>query len=205
MARHTVRQELIGVLAFIGVIWLVFAIECVLPGRLESYGITPRTQRGLVGIVAAPFLHADFAHLAANTVPLAVLLILLAGSTARSWLVVAAIVLGGGVLLWIFGRSATHIGASGLIYGLIAFLIVSGFCELRIVPLIIAVAVGFLYGGTLIAGVLPRSSSPISWDGHLFGAIAGGLTAYLLTMSRSKLATSTDSEIHSASGKIRGF
>lgn len=173
-------------LAFVGVIWLVFVVDCAFPGRLDAYGITPRTQRGLVGIVVAPFLHANFAHLAANTVPLAILLILLAGSTARSWLVVVAIVLGGGGLLWLFGRSATHIGASGLIYGLIAFLIVSGLCELRFVPLIVAVAVGFLYGGTLIAGVLPRLSSPVSWDGHLFGAIAGGLTAYLVTQGRNR-------------------
>jgi membrane associated rhomboid family serine protease len=118
----------------------------------------------------------------------------LAGSTARSWLVVAAIILGGGMLLWLFGRSATHIGASGLIYGLIAFLILSGLCELRKVPLIVAVAVGFLYGGTLIGGVLPRSSSTISWDGHLFGAIAGGLTAYVLTKRRNKSESPIASE-----------
>src|SRR5262245_32005887 len=118
MAKPTDRQEVLEALAIVGVIWLVFAAECALPGRLTPYGITPRTQRGLIGIVAAPFLHADIRHVAANTIPLAVLLVLLAGSTNRASIVVVSIVLGGGTLLWLFGRSATHIGASGLVFGL---------------------------------------------------------------------------------------
>jgi membrane associated rhomboid family serine protease len=74
-----------------------------------------------------------------------------------------------------------HIGASGLISGLAAFLILSGFLEQRIVPLLIALLVGFLYGGSLLLSVLPRFGSQVSWDGHLCGAIAGGLVAYALT------------------------
>jgi membrane associated rhomboid family serine protease len=80
-----------------------------------------------------------------------------------------------------FGRPATHIGASGLIYGLIAYLLVSGISERRFVPMVIAIVVGFLYGGTLASGILPTSESHISWEGHLFGAIAGGSIALLLT------------------------
>ena len=127
-----------------------------------------------------PFLHANLHHLVSNTIPLFVLLILLAGSRAESWEVVVIISCLGGFLLWIFGRPAVHIGASGLISGLVAFLILSGFLERRIVPLLIALVVGFLYGGSLILGVLPRIGSQISWDGHLCGAIAGGLVAYAL-------------------------
>jgi membrane associated rhomboid family serine protease len=78
----------------------------------------------------------------------------------------------------------THVGASGLIYGLIAFLLVSGFLERRIVPLVISIVVGFLYGGTLLAGIVPDLGSHVSWEGHLLGAVAGGLVAGLLT-SRS--------------------
>src|SRR5262249_24029802 len=110
MAMHTIREELFGVLAFVGLIWIIFIIECILPLRLETYGITPRTWGGLIGIPAAPFLHASFAHLLANTVPLTVLLLLLARSKANSWQIVAYIVLLGGAGLWIFGRPATHIG-----------------------------------------------------------------------------------------------
>ena len=128
-----------------------------------------------------PFLHANLHHLVGNTVPLIVLLILLAGSRAESWEVVLMISCLGGLLLWVFGRPAVHIGASGLISGLAAFLILSGLLEQRIIPLLIALVVVFLYGSSLILGVLPRIASQISWDGHLCGAIAGGLVAYALT------------------------
>jgi membrane associated rhomboid family serine protease len=184
MAKHTVREELNAVLAFVGFIWFVFIIGHIMPFRLENFGITPRTLGGLVGIPAAPFLHANLAHLINNTIPLTVLLILLAGSKAESWAIVTYVVLLGGLLLWLFGRPATHIGASSLIYGLVAYLIVSGICERRFVPMAIAVLVGFLYGGTLASGLLPRWKSPVSWEGHLFGAVAGGAIAYLMTRHR---------------------
>ena len=87
----------------------------------------------------------------------------------------------GGGLLWVVGRPAVHIGASGLISGLTTFLILSGFLEKRIVPLLIAVLVGFFYGGSLVLGVIPRFGSQVSWEGHLCGAIAGSVIAYLLT------------------------
>jgi membrane associated rhomboid family serine protease len=186
MAKHAIRDELFGVLAFVGLIWCVFVVGHVLPFRLESFGVTPRTLIGLVGIPAAPFLHANLGHLLANTIPLTILLLLLAGSKAESWVIVVYITLLGGALLWMFGRPATHIGASGLIYGLIAFLVLSGIWERRIVPLIISVVVGIFYGGTLVSGILPSSISYISWEGHLFGAIAGGIVAYLLTTERYK-------------------
>jgi membrane associated rhomboid family serine protease len=178
-ASHTVAEELHGIVLFVGSIWAVFLLTFVFPS-LDSLGIVPRTLAGLVGIVAAPFLHANAHHLFSNTIPLVVLLTLLAGSKARSWEIVAGVAVLGGLLLWTFGRSATHIGASGLIFGLIAFLIISGIMEKRIVPLIVTVVVGFLYGGTLLWGILPQFGSQTSWDGHLCGAIAGGMVAYAL-------------------------
>jgi len=190
MSRHTVREELLGVIIFVGVVWCVFVVGYVLPLQLQSFGITPRTLRGLVGIPAAPFLHANLAHLISNTIPLTVLLLLLAGSRPQSWAIVIYIVLLGGALLWLFGRPATHIGASGLIYGLIAYLIVSGICEGRMIPLIISIVVAFLYGGTLASGILPGTAPRISWEGHLFGAIAGGTIAYLLTKHRDSTQSS---------------
>jgi membrane associated rhomboid family serine protease len=179
-SSHTIRQELSGVVLFVGAIWAVYFASLGFPG-LDHYGVIPRKLVGLVGIAAMPFLHANLHHLLSNTIPLIVLLILLAGSRAESWEVVVIISVLGGVLLWIFGRPAVHIGASGLISGLTAFLILSGFLEQRIIPLLIALLVGFLYGGSLILGVLPRVGSQISWDGHLYGAIAGGIVAYALT------------------------
>ncbi len=184
MAKHTIREELVGVIAFVGVVWCVFIIGYVLPFRLEAFGITPRTRSGLVGILAAPFLHANLGHLINNTIPLTVLLLLLAGSKAQSWKIVFYIVLLSGALLWLFGRPATHIGASGLIYGLVAYLILSGIREQRLVPMIISIVVGFLYGGTLASGLVPRLGSQVSWEGHLLGAIAGGVVAYVMTQDR---------------------
>lgn len=185
MAKHSVREELYGVLAFVSLIWCVFVIGHVLPFRLESFGITPRTLRGLAGIPTAPFLHENLAHLISNTVPLTVLLVLLAGSKPQSWAIVTLIVLLSGSLLWLFGRTANHIGASGLIFGLIAYLLVSGLREMRFVPMMIAIVVGFFYGGTLALGVLPMWGSHISWEGHLFGALAGVVIAVLMTRDRN--------------------
>ena len=128
-----------------------------------------------------PFLHYDLTHILSNTVPLFVLLALLVGSRAQPWVVVVEIVLLGGFLLWLLGRLKIHIGASGLIFGLIAFLIVCGFREGQLVSFGIAVLVGFIYGGTLVFGVLPRLKSYVSWEGHLCGAVAGGIVAYALT------------------------
>ena len=176
---HAIRRELSGVILFIAAIWAVFFASWVFPG-VDQYGVVPRRMIGLVGIPAMPFLHANLQHILSNTIPLFILLILLAGSRAASWKVVVFVSLLGGLLLWIFGREAIHIGASGLISGLTAFLILSGLLERRFIPLLIALIVGFLYGGSLILGVIPRFGSQISWDGHLCGALAGAVVAWAL-------------------------
>ena len=180
--RHTVREELRGILIFVGVIWAVFVVSLVFPD-LNRLGLIPRTFRGLIGIAAMPFLHANVQHLIGNTVPLVVLLALLAGSRARSWETVLEIALLGGALLWAFGRSAVHVGASGLIFGLAVFLVVSGFLEKRLIPILIALVVAFLYGGSILSGMIPRFGSEVSWDGHLYGALAGATVAWFLTRS----------------------
>ena len=179
-AAHKVRDELRGILAFIGVIWVGFLLSLAVPS-LKDFGLVPRSLVGLVGIPSMPFLHASFGHLLRNTIPLFILLALLAGSKARSWEIVGVVVLLGGTLLWLFGIRGNHIGASGLIFGLVTYLLFSGFLEKRLIPLLVSLAVGFLYGGTLLWGVLPRIGSQVSWDGHLWGAVAGGLVSYVLT------------------------
>lgn len=182
--KHTAREEFRGVAIFVATIWCVYLADFAIPGKLSSWGLVPRTLWGLTGIPLAPFLHANFSHLLSNTVPLVCLLLLLAGSRTRTWETVAEIVVCGGALLWLFGRSAIHVGASGLIYGLVAFLLVSGFREKRFVPLLVALVVGFLYGGTLVSGILPSVGSEVSWDGHLCGALAGGAIAYFANPPR---------------------
>lgn len=177
--KHSIKDELHFVLTFIGIVWGVFFVDVLLDGALNRYGLAPRQISGLVGVVTMPFLHGSWQHLISNSVPLIVLLCLLAGSRANTYTVVPQIMILGGLLLWVFGRSHTiHIGASGLVYALIAFLIVSGFTEGRLSALAIAIFVGVSYGATLFSNVLPvQAESRISWDGHLCGAIAGGILA----------------------------
>ncbi|MGB1010496.1 MAG: rhomboid family intramembrane serine protease [Thiolinea sp.] len=175
---HQIREELPLVAAFIAAIWVVFVLDRFLP--LENLGLVPRNISHLPGILAMPFLHGDWGHIMSNTVPLIVLLTLLAGSKANSRWIVLGIVVMGGLLLWLFGRgSALHIGASGLVFGLAVFLIVSGFLERRTVPIIVAVVVTFLYGSSLLSGIMPFQKG-VSWDGHLFGGLAGGLVAWFM-------------------------
>ena len=175
---HSVKAELSLALIFVSTIWLVFILDRFLP--LEVFGLVPRTIGGLTGIVTMPFLHQDLRHIFSNTPPLILLLTLLAGSRGNSKVIVSLLVVVGGVLLWLFGRGhSLHIGASGLVFGLITFLIASGFFEKRMRTMIISGLVGFLYGTTILMGILPGQSG-VSWDGHLFGGIAGVLVAWLL-------------------------
>ncbi len=187
--KHTIQQELHGVLIFIAVLWGVYVLDWIVPGQFANWGIVPRTLWGLVGIPLSPFIHDGLGHLLSNTIPLCILLMLLAGSRVRSWETVTEIILLGGALLWVFGRPATHVGASLLVYGLIVFLIVSGYREKRLVPILVAILVGFLYGTTLLWGVLPTIGAHVSWDGHLCGAIAGGLLGYFSVGKQSVTAS----------------
>lgn len=183
--KHAIRDEFRYVLIFVAVIWAVFILDSLIPAiDLNQWGLVPRQFVGLLGIPLMPFLHGGVGHIASNTVPLIVLLVLMAGSRTRTWETVAEITILGGALLWIFGRAQassgqtlSHVGASGLVYGLIAFLIVAGFREKRILSLVIALGVGFFFGATLLSGVIPRGNG-VSWDGHLCGAVAGAALAY---------------------------
>ena len=174
---HKVKQELFPILVFIASIWLIFILDLFLP--LEKLGLVPRSIAHLPGIVAMPFLQSDLSHITSNTPPLIRLMTLLAGSKANSKVIVATIILLGGLLLWLFGRGyAIHIGASGLVVGLATFLIISGLMEKRLLPMIISIVVAVLYGSTIITGVLPLQKS-VSWDGHLMGGIAGAISAWV--------------------------
>lgn len=198
--KNEIKKELIGLVAVIGTIWLVFALDVILPAKLTAWGVTPRTIWGLVGIPLSPFLHSGFAHLLSNTIPLAVLLVLMAGSRSETLSTVAEIAISGGTLLWLFGRNGTadapivHVGASGLIYGMITFLIVAGFRERRFASLAVAMVVAVLYGSTLFFGVLPLAQG-VSWDGHLAGAVAGAALAYF-TVGQEPRAQAELDELH---------
>jgi len=161
-------------LVLIGAIWAAFLVDLLVPLR-GLLALVPRTAGGARGIVGMPFAHLNFQHLIANTVPLLVLSALLV-AVGRGWRSVVLIALLNGALLWTFGRPAAHIGASGLVYGLAGLLLVLGAVERKLLPILASVLVAVLYGGALWSGVLPTQEG-VSWDGHLTGAIAGGIVA----------------------------
>jgi membrane associated rhomboid family serine protease len=176
--KHSIRDELHWVLLFVVSLWVVAGLDAIIPLDFNDYGLRPRSIGGLLGIPLMTFLHGSWGHLFSNSIPLLILLTLLAGSRANSLVVVIGLMLMGGALLWLFGRSRIHIGASLLVYGLVGYLIAAGFIERRPISIIVAVIVGLLYGTTILWGVLPTAGKDVSWDGHLCGALAGIGLAY---------------------------
>lgn len=166
-----------NVILFIVFIWLIFFINVFLSLDLYRFGIIPRQINGLYGIIASPLLHANLYHLIANTVPLFILMITLVIFYKRiAGEVIVMIIFIGNALVWLFARPSVHIGASGLIYGIAGFLFFIGLFHKSFKSLIIAIIIAFFYGG-LIWGVMPFNPY-ISWEGHLFGAVAGLILAY---------------------------
>lgn len=169
--------------ALIVLIWAVSIVGFVFDGFLRSFALVPRDLWHLPGVVTMPFLHQGFGHLAANTVPLAAFGGLLLTRGVDYFLrALVLVTLGGGLLLWLFGRSAAHIGASGVVFGLFGLLVARAFFAKSVESLLIAFVVMLGYGG-LIWGVLPTDAG-VSWDGHLAGLIAGVGTARLLHAAR---------------------
>jgi len=179
------KEQIKDTLIIVGFIWLVWLVDFLLPFiNLNQYGIEPRTLHGLIGILFAPFLHANIFHLISNTVPLTVLLFILIKFYEKQAIIVIFLsIILGGTLVWLFGRSAIHVGASGLIYSLAAFNVVFGFLQKKFVNIAISLLVVFLYGG-LIWGIFPTWYF-ISWEGHLFGAVVGVLLAFILNKNKS--------------------
>lgn len=172
-------------------LWLVEATDTVfLSDRLETHGIAPRQVDGLEGIVFSPFLHDDWGHLLANTAPFLVLgaLVFTAGRRVF-WQVSIGAALLGGAATWVLARSGNHIGASLVVFGYLGFLLIDGVIGKSFRSLAVAVVAFLLYRG-ILWGALPTAGGGVSWEGHLFGLLAGGAVAYLL--NREKWAQSRE-------------
>ncbi len=168
------RKSIYFTLSFLTVIWLVKIVETTWHMDFGVYGILPRTLSGTVGIVTAPLIHGDVFHLLSNSFPLLIL-----GVTFFYFydkvapLVLLLIYLMTGFWVWIAARAGYyHIGASGVVYGLLSFLLVSGFLRRDRRSLSISFIILFLYGGTFFFGLVPGDSR-VSWESHMMGAIAG--------------------------------
>ncbi|MBU2556346.1 MAG: rhomboid family intramembrane serine protease [Bacteroidetes bacterium] len=177
--KHRVRTSLFVPALFVLLMWLVKISEFVFDIRLSFLGIEPLTAKGLAGIVLSPFLHGDWNHLMANTVPV---FVLIAGlyyfyRTLATEVLTLSVILSG-LWVWLGARHGVHIGASGVIYALAAFLMLSGFLRRDNRLMALSFAVVFLYG-SLIWGIFPElfPEKNISWEGHLSGLLAGVILA----------------------------
>ncbi len=176
-------------LTFVVLLYLIEIVDQLTGHALDRNGIRPLETDGLSGIIFAPLLHADWAHLVANTVPALVLgfLVTLTGMARFVW-ATAIIWIVGGLGTWLIGDiggcrlETNHIGASGLIFGWLAFLLVFGWLTRHIWWIVTGLVVLFVYGGILWGAVpvLDRCGG-VSWQGHLCGAAAGLLAAYWLS------------------------
>ncbi|NJO78430.1 MAG: rhomboid family intramembrane serine protease [Cyanobacteria bacterium RM1_2_2] len=178
-------QSQIAILGgFVGLMWALEILDLFLGGWLNRFGIRPQSIVGLRGILFAPFLHGNFFHLIANTVPFVILgWFVMLRRTSDFLTVTALVMLISGFGTWLFAPSYTnHIGASGVVFGYLGFLLFRGYFERSIGSILTSVVVGVLYGG-MIWGVLPGQLG-ISWQGHLFGFIGGIVAARLLAQPK---------------------
>jgi membrane associated rhomboid family serine protease len=179
-------QALGTMLSLTAVLWVIEFYDQVTGERLDQDGIVPRTTTGLEGVLWAPLLHGGWPHLIANTLPFLVFgFLVLANGVGRFVLVTALVWLLGGLGVWLTapGGSVT-IGMSGVIFGWLTYLLVRGFFARSGTQIVLAVVLFLLWGGVLL-GVLPGQPG-VSWQGHLFGALAGVLAAWLVAPRRRR-------------------
>ena len=177
--RRRLRNAFSAVVSFVLLLWLVKLIEYLGGFDFSRFGIYPRLAEGLAGILFAPFIHGSLAHLFANTAPIVVIgTMLLYGYPRAARVLLPAVYLGGGIAVWLFAREAYHIGASGLAFGMLFFVLTIGILRRERRAIALSLVLFFLYGG-MIWGVLPQSQE-ISFESHLSGALIGVVLAFLL-------------------------
>lgn len=184
-SRQEIKTQAIILATFVAIFWLLEILDqFVFRGSLDYFGIIPHQVIGLRGILFAPFLHGDFPHLIANTVPFLILgWLVMLQETSDFFIVTGLTMLVGGLGVWLFAApGSTHIGASILIFGYLGFLLLRGYFQRNIPSILLSILVFLLYGGT-IWGVLP-SRPGISWQGHLFGFLGGVLAAKLIATEK---------------------
>ena len=185
---ETRRDRIAGVqvvLALLAAMWLLEVVDVALDHRLDQYGIEPRDPDGLVGVVAAPFLHADFGHLIANTIPFVALGIIIGfQGVARVLWVTGIVMLVSGLGTWLVAPdNSLHIGASGIVFGYATYLLTRGIFNRDVIEIAIGLGVAAIWGTALLGGLVPQDG--VSWQGHFFGAVGGVLAARVLARPRT--------------------
>ena len=165
-------------LGWVGLLWLIEAVDYATGHALDEYGIVAREPESLLRSPLAAFLHFGFDHVASNSVPLLVFGFVAALSGIRRFLAVSAlIIVADGIGTWLISESdSITTGASGLVFGLFGYLVVRGFVERKILGIVVGVVIGLYWGAGIFYGLLPADDG-ISWQGHLCGLAAGVVTA----------------------------
>jgi membrane associated rhomboid family serine protease len=178
LARANFRLAVKAAFAFVGALWVIALLGWGL--EMQRFGVRPREWLGLPGILLAPLLHANFAHLTSNSLPLLVLITAMLHLYPRASLkVFAAVYFGPGIAVWLFAPAGgIHVGASGLVYGLVAYIFVAGLIRRDRRAIAASLLVAFMYG-TLVWGVFPIQVG-VSWETHLAAAVIGVAMAIAL-------------------------
>lgn len=183
-SHYSFEQQLNFALRLFALLTVIELLNLVTGRQLNQLALVPRDLNALGGIFISPFLHGSLWHYSSNIVPICLFSVLVMQYGVRNfWKTTAFIFLVTGILVWLLGRDAFHLGASGIVYGFFGFLLYAGFLSRRPKLIIISIAVGFFYGG-LIFGVLPVRSY-ISWESHLFGFLSGLTAAKLFVRKES--------------------
>ncbi len=174
------RQQATILVIMLALFWGLEVIDWLPGTNLDQYGIQPRTQRGLWHILTAPFLHVGFGHVASNSIPFLVMgwFVMLRGLDKFAAVTFITAIIGG-LGIWVTGGpNSVHLGASILVFGYLGFLLLNSVFERSVTAITLTLATVLLYG-SLIWGVLPMQPH-VSWQGHLFGFIGGGIAAQFL-------------------------
>ncbi len=183
---QTRREGIVLLAAIVGLMWIVEVINTLDSNRLDTDGIYGRNVGHLWGILTTPFIHASFAHLIGNTIPLVFMGLIIALQGARRLAQVTLIVVVvGGLGTWLVAPSGIPtIGASGVVFGYAAYLFARGFFDRSAGELLVGLIVGVVWGGVLVSSLVPHNG--ISWQGHLFGAVGGVIAASVLRRERTR-------------------
>ncbi len=178
--RDDAKAPITAVGSLVGVMWVSEFLDTIVSHRLDRYGVQPRSIVGLRGIPFAPFLHVGWQHLIGNTVPFVILGVLIALSGIARFAKANLIIgLCSGLGMWLFGATGSvHLGASGMVFGYLGYLLSRGFFDRRFGQIVLGAIVGVVYGG-LLWGVLPTNTG-VSWQGHLFGFLGGVGAAWVM-------------------------
>jgi membrane associated rhomboid family serine protease len=178
--------------ALVAMLWLVYLLQYAGVINADEYGNQPHRLQGLKGIIFSPFLHGSFEHLISNTLPILVLLVALLNAYPRvAMFVLVFIHIVSGIMVWTFGKdNSNHIGISGIIYGIAAFLVASGIFRKDRNSAALAIFVALMYGG-MVLGFIPTEG--VSWQSHLYGALCGAFMA--IVFRKTDLPAPTEIEL----------